>query len=490
MKLHDVLLIVLLLGVFLSKLYLVTLVEYPAYDSYYGMRQVDAIHKTGVPLLYDSLSYQGRSSFSNPLAYYVFTLFSFVIPMTLLFKFGGVVLSIIALFLIYYLSQKIYKQSWLSLLLVALAAFNSTIYNAHLNTLIPSSLFLILFLLLIHTFLEKKHTYFVLIAIISTLISSLSLVLVLGFLIYFILLKIENLSVKNTEFELLFFSAVFVIWYNLISYKKLLFTFGSQSIWKSIPFELQSVLFSELNISAALALIGIIPLALGIYGIYTGLFEKRNRKVIFIIAFALAFGILSWLGFIPIAEGLLYIILCFILVSGHSILQIRSFFDKTIVTWLTPIFIVLIIFISLLSFSTVFIYKDAVALNAPTQDEIDTMDALSKYVPVDETVVAHIKQGHLISELAHRKNFYDEYFVLAPRSQQRYTDARTIFLSQSQATVLGVLQSYDVKYILLSPLTKKEYPSTTSLFATSDCFDLIYSTNTTEVYKVQCILKT
>jgi len=490
MKLYELVLIVLLIGVLASKLYIVSLTENPAYESYYGMRQVESISSTGMPLIYDNLSYQGRTTFSNPLLYYVLSLFSLIIPAIILFKYGGVVLSLLALFLIYHISKKLYKKPWLSVILVAIASLNPTIFTTHINTVVSSSLFVILFLLIIHSFIQQKHTYFIILIILATLTSSLSLIMVLGFIFYFILLKLESLRIKKSEFELLFFSAVFIIWFNLISYKKLFFTFGSQSIWENVPAELQSKIFAELSISAALNLIGIVPLVLGIYGIYSSLFEKRNRKILFIISFALSFAVLTWLGFLQVQEGLLYVILSFILVSGHSLLQIQSFFDKTVSPWISKLILALVIVISVISFSTIFIYQDIFISQAPSSDEIDAIQLLNKYVPADQTVIAHIQQGHMISALSHRKNFYDEYFILAPRSQQRYVDARSIFLSQSQAHVLSLLHNYDVKYIFISDLTKKEYPTTTSLFETSDCFDMVYSTKTTKVYKVQCVLKT
>ncbi|MCA9477733.1 MAG: hypothetical protein KC535_01135 [Nanoarchaeota archaeon] len=490
MKLPQVLLVLILVGVLASKLYVVTLTPNPAYDSYYGMRQVDSILDTGTPLIHDDLSYQGRTTFSNPLTYYVLAFFSLFIPSVALFKFGGILLSLVVLYLIYHTSMKLYAKPWLSVFLVAVAALNPTVFNTHLNTIIPSSLFLILFLLILDSFIQQKYTSFVTLTVLATLTSSLSLVLVLGFLFYFILLKLEALKVKKTEFELLFFSAVFIIWYNLISYKKLFFALGSQSIWQNIPFELQSTLFAGISISAALTFIGIVPLVLGIYGIYSSLFEKRNRKVLFIISFALSFGLLTWLGFLQLTEGLLYIIISFILVSGHSLLQIQSFFDKTIAPWMTHALFALVIILSLVSFTTIFIYKDATVLDAPSADEVEMMNMIPNFVPEGETVIAHIKQGHMISEIANRKNFYDEHFVLAPRSQQRYEDARAVFLSQSQTHVLSILHNYGVRYVLVSDLTRKEYPTTTSLFAASDCFDEIYATATTKLYKVQCILRT
>lgn len=489
MKTSTVILLILFVGVILSKFYLVQLTDYPAYDAYYSIRQVQHIKDTGVPLINDQLSYQGRSTFSNPLSYYVFALLSVFIPITLLFKFGGILLSLIALYLVYQISLDLYKKPWLSLILVVLAILNPTLFSAYLNTLVPSSLFLILFLFLLSAFLKGNHTTFVVLSILTALTSPLALVLVLGFFIYFLLLKLEALKIKKTEFELLFFSSIFIIWFNLISYKKLLFNFGSRSIWQSIPYELQSSIFSQLNISQTLGLVGIVPLALGIYGIYSSLFEKRNRQVLFINSFAIAFGFLTWLGFIPFVEGLIFIILSFVLVSGHSLLQIQSFFEKTVTPWMSKTVIITAVVISIIGFTTLFIYQDNFASLSPTQDEIDTALALSKYVPKGQTIISHIKEGHLISALANRKNFFDEHFILAPQSQQRYDDAKTIFLSQSQTNVLSLLQNYDVDYVWISSLTKQTYPSTSSLFETSECFDLIYSTETTEVYKVQCVLK-
>ena len=55
---------------------------------------------------------------------------------------------------------------------------------------------------------------------------------------------------------------------------------------------------------------------------------------------------------------------------------------------------------------------------------------------------------------------------------------------------IDVLHNYNVKYIFISDLTRKQYPTSSSLFESSDCFDVVYETQTTKVFKVQCILRT
>jgi uncharacterized membrane protein len=127
-------------------------------------------------------------------------------------------------------------------------------------------------------------------------------------------------------------------------------------------------------------------------------------------------------------------------------------------------------------------------LNAPSLEEIDAFTYFQEAIPVDATVLTHIEEGHLVSTFAKRKNFYDEHFLLAPQSQERYEDARSIYLSQSQATVLTMLHKYGIKYVAVTPKTLAAYPSSTLLFESSECFDPILQRSGIRVYEVKCVL--
>ncbi len=483
----------LLVLVLVIKLYFVMQTPLPAYDSYYGIRQIDHIHKSGFPFIIDDLSYQGRITYNGIFFYTLLAGFTFFIPTILLFKYASIIFGLIALFLIYKIIERLVKNRWIALLTTLLAALSPSVFTTHLNTLLPSSLFAVLYLTLILFFFKsnkKKYIpWFIAALVFSMLISSLTLVFIAGFALYFLLLKLESLAVRKREFELLLFSSVLVIWYHLLLYKPLFLQYGAGVIWRTMPRELVVSMFQGLTVPLAIALIGIVPLLLGIYTMYYTLFVQRNRLHLFLTSMALVFSMITWFGFIPLTEGLFYTTLTFILLSGPALKRLNAFSTKTIIPHSKIIFLLLFILIVSINFLPVFIYQETIIHQTPISDEVAVFTSLADELPKDATVLGHIDEGHLITFLTQRKTFYDTNFILAPHAQQRYDAAKIIFLSQSKTTILTTLQQYGITHILVTPLLLEDYPKLNTSFANDDCFLPIYQWKNVTAYEIQCRLK-
>lgn len=488
-RLQLIVAISILVIVLLLKWYLVSQTPFPSYDSFYGIRQVDHIKETGLPLFSDTQSFQGRTHIVSVLFFYFFTLLSIFLPVLLMFKYAGIILSLIALLLLFILAKKLYTKKWIPLFVLFLGALTPTIFLADVNKLVPSSLFMIIYLAMIYMFfnLDKKNAVFgfILLLVLGTLISSLSVVVILGLTLYLLLLRVEKIPVRRLEREILFFSSMFVIWYHLIIYKKLFYLYGIQAVWESIPKEIFLNQFQGLTIPLAVGLIGIIPLLLGLYAIYDTLFSQRRRHLVLLVSFSLVFGILTWMRILPLQEGLLYATITLTLLSGHTLQSIQIYLKKTIIPKaayiLTGIFIVIIV----LSFLPTVLSNNYILSNSPTVNEYSTLEAL-QYLSANETILGHIQEGHLIASVAKTKNFYDSNFLFAPNANERYDDAHIMFLSKSQIPVIELMKYYNINYIYISPLTEKQYDYPNFIYETSDCFSLIYSTTTTKVYKLTC----
>ena len=277
MRIQTILVLVLILLIVFVKAYFVTQSVMPSYESFYGIRQIEQIRSTGVPLRSDDLSYQGRVHVAAGLFYYVLALFSFVVPVLILFKYGGIIVSAFALWLFYIIAKRLFANRWIAFLVTFLAALTPIIFVHSLNTLTPLSFFIVCYLGLVYYFISLKARrnvlLFVILLVVSTLVSSLVLVVIIGFLLYLLLLNLEYLKQKETEIETLSFAALFVFWYHLLIYKKLFFLYGTQAIWQNIPPALIIQAFQRVTMPVALSFVGILPLVLGLYGIYLELFE-------------------------------------------------------------------------------------------------------------------------------------------------------------------------------------------------------------------------
>lgn len=297
-------LLLLVILIFVSfQVFFVLQTDAPSYDSFYGVRQVEHIKETGTPIIHDDQSYQGRTNVSHLLFYYILAGFSFLIPGLLLFKFGGIVLTVLIVILIYSMSNHLFRKEWIAFMLSTIAAFTPTIFVSQLNNLLPQTFFVLIYLLLIYAFFtisrRSSLIWFIVLTVLATVISPLSLVLIVGFLFYFLLLRLERLSFKKKELELILFSGLFVVWYHLMLYKKLIALFGLQVVSQSVPQELLLSMFRGLNVPLVISFVGVPLIGIGLQGIYHLLFEKRSKKLLLLTAMTFAFGIFTWFGFVP-----------------------------------------------------------------------------------------------------------------------------------------------------------------------------------------------
>lgn len=478
-------LLVLVLGL---NLFFILSVSYPSYDSFHTLREVDSIRDHAKPLSTDALSYQGRSNVGGGFFYYFVSIFSLAIPLVFILKYLFVVFFLLSLILLFLITRKLFPARWIAILVTALGAFSPSLFTFSLNNLTSSSFFFFLYLLLIYLFLgiENKNNiiYFLIVFIMLLFTSSLSLIFVLATAFYFLLLRLEALPIKKREFELLFFSGTFALWYFTLLFKRL-FLNGIESLWQGVPQELFSNYFAGMTLPLALSLVGFIPMILGFYALYMVLFTQRNRNLLFLVALSFSWGVLTWMKFVPFKEGLVYLTLTLVILSGYSINRVTTYFKKTKLSRLRPVLAIGLIVLIFVSFLPVFSYTHNLSSNSPSDDELLTMSFIKEHTPSDATILGNIKDGYLISGVAMRKNFYDENFFFAPQAQDRFEDAKKIFLSKSQVAVIKLLSVYDIDYIYISKNTLKYFGEQT-LFETSDCFNLTYQTPTTKVYEVTC----
>ena len=463
--------------------------DYPSYSSFYGIRQVESIRQNGFPTIFDDLSYQGRVDVTQILFYYLATLFTFIVPVMLLFKYASILMWAVIVFLLYYLSNQLFANKMIVWLTTFFAVLSPILFTANINTFEPISLFAVLFLLVMVLFFkikEENSWWFIVLILLSTFVSSLSLIFVVGFLIYVILVKIGSKKLTGSELELILFAEVFITWLHFILYRKLFLEHGVSLFQASIPTELLLGSFYGLSITMAISIAGIIPLLLGLYGTYYVLFKEINKKHLLIVSFLMSFIIALWAGFISFTNGFFFITLLLILLAGVTIREFNGFLNKTVLQKLKPLFVIVVLVLVAINFIPVLNYGDVVKSQSPTKDAMTTMDYIRNNTPEDATILSTIQEGHLITAEADRKSFFDTNFILAPQANQRYRDAKTMFLSKSQTAVVGQMNYYGIDYVYLSPQTNSTYAFTSSIFESGDCFKQIFETNTTKLFEKTC----
>ncbi len=376
---HILLILVLIIVVGL-KLFLVNSVGHPNYDSYYTLRQIETIKSTGTPLHEDELSYEGRTHIGSGAYYELMAILSIIIPTTSLIKYSSVFFFLISLILVYLISKKLFPARWIAFLTTTIFAFTTSLFTYGLNTANPSSLFFVLYLTLIYVFFTKKLSKasfgFIILFALSVFTSSKSLILALGSMIYFLLLRLEFIPLKKREFEVFFFSGLFAIWYYSLLFKSF-FSKGISTFWNSIPKEILSQYFAGLTIPLALSFIGIIPMLLGFYALYRVLFNERNRKLVFLVSLTFAWGLVTWAGFIQFREGLVFGTINLVLLSGYTLNRFATYFKKTKIMFFRQLLAIGILLLVLIAFIPTMSYDKVLKEESPTQDELNSMNFLA-----------------------------------------------------------------------------------------------------------------
>ncbi len=453
------------------------------FDDFFTFRQVDQISSQGVPLLFDTLSYQGRFHPFTPFYFYLATIISlisstYVVLLLSLLLFAGFLL------VLFFFVQRIYRRYWLSIFIVFLAS--TTILLVGSFSLISGELqlFFLLYLLLLFSFSrisEKGHfTKFLFILILATFTTPFSLIVILGFILYLVLLALERMQIRKEELEAIGFASLFILWYHLIIYKNFLVLSGTQFIWDSIPRELLADFFTSLSLPLLIQSLGFIPLFLGLYGMYDVLFVKRNRYVLLLTSFAFISGASLLIGLLPLYAGLTFVSINLLLLSGYGVTRLFSFFSYFSLPWAKNAFLITVSF-----FAISFFLIQLVTVEPPQGIDREELLAVQNLSLDQAVILSHIQEGHFLSFSTSQQTFFDQRFVFANTPQQRFEDARTVFQSQSLSRILEVVERYGITHIYISLYTRELYGQEEFFFESFECFYPILESQAI-LYEIQC----
>lgn len=458
-----------------TRLFFVFQEEGFTYDAYHTLRQTEHIKQTGIPLFKDPLSYSGRTFISPPFFYYLLAGFSFILPLALVSKLISSIGFSALVFIIYMIARYITKNKTAALIAAFFAGFVPIVYTA-LNQVPVSSLSLVLIFLLSYTFLRIEEKGFAVLSIILTVILLLThtsvFTLLISFLIYFLIRRIERQKLKTKEVEVILFLFFLALWFNVLLYKKAFFLHGISFIWQNIPAPLLSSYFTEISFLGVIYAVGAIPLLLGVYAVYQVFFKTKNRGASLYISFAFVSFIMLWLKLIPFKTGLLFLSMNLIVLSAYSIKMILVGIAKTKIPRLSKIITGLIIVLFVLTTLTPFF--STVKTDMPPSQDIEALEWLKENTPEDAVILGRVEEGFLVNYIAERKNVADSNFMFIENINQRYADINHLFTLRLKSEAVRLLNKYDVGYILLSTKSMEEYGISRLFYAEEDCFELVY----------------
>ena len=492
LKKHHYLLILIFVAVLSFRLYFAFQTPYFSDDSsYFVLRQVEHISKTGLPLYNDSLSYSGRTLFFSPFFHYVLAFFNLFLPLALVGKIIPNIFASSIVFAVYLVAAEITKQKKAALVAAFTAGFIPIFIKETMNSvsnfsLITPLLFFIIYALLKLNTEKKFALYLVILISVFIFVDTISFVLILGLIFYFLLTRTEDIHQNKAELEVVLFSCFLFFWLNFVIFKKAFLLYGPAVIWQNIPNVLLSNYFSQITILEAIYAIGIIPFIFGIFIIYDFIFKHKKKSIYLLISLALAAFLLAWFKLIPMVSGLMFFGPILVLLFAQYVKNFIIFISKTKFhphqNKFLSVFIILIILTSVLPS---FIYANNAIKRAPNKEEINAYLWIKESTPKDSVILASIQEGHFISYFGERKNAIDSNFLLIPNIDQRVKDIERIYTTPYKVEAVRLLNKYNVNYVVLSNYVYTNYKIEELKYTTEDCFRLVYN-ETIKIYQSLC----
>ncbi|MBI1968430.1 glycosyltransferase family 39 protein [Candidatus Woesearchaeota archaeon] len=457
------------------------------YDSYFHLRQVEAITETGFPRFQGELSYGGRDMRFLPFFHYIAALFTLFFPLELVGKIlPNVLLSLLPI-VVYLITREITPSAAGSLLAAFMSGFLPVLFSP--NAFSVNSLFLPLVALAIYAFLrvqEKKFLTLYLIAFLFlSVTSSATVLLLIGFGIYLLLSAIEHRKPNRAEIEVGVFSLFFFLWVQFLFFKNTLLEEGLAFVWQNVPPQIVQQYFPQLSIFQSIILVGIIPFLSGIVITFKSLFQAKNKKMFLLVSLVIATTLLSWLRLIRFTLALAFfgIILAVLFALFYD--ETKRYVLKTKLarfSFLLPWGALLLLLFS----NGLPAIAAASQQDLPTEQEIEAFRWLRNNTPENSTVAALVEEGHLITHYGKRKNVMDDQFARIPDIEKRFQDLQALYMTAFQTQALDILGAYEVDYLIVTPQAREKYSS--PKYLTSLCFQRVYK-NETKIYRVRCSLE-
>ena len=482
-------LIILFILTLMARLILAFAIPNFTYDSYFHLRQVEHIKEAGFPIFEDELSYGGRVLRFLPFFHYLIAFFSFFLPLEIAAKIIPNLLMSSLTIIVYLISYKVTNNNAASILSALVSGFLPILYFT--NSFSVETLFLPLVFLAIYLFLnleQKKCQYLYIAAFLClSLTTPITIILLMGFLIYLLLSFLENKTLARSELELMFFSLIFFIWVQFLFFKEVLLAEGIGFIWQNIPRQIIQQYFPSFSIIETLILVSIIPFLTGIFVVYRSLFKSKNETALLLISLAISTSILGWLRLIQFKLTLAFFGIILSILFSLFYDDLSSFISRTKWAYLKKNLIsaaALLLFISMI-FSAV---NAALNQETPSDKDVAAFKWIGENLPPEAKVAALLEEGHLVAYYGKQKNVMDDKFNLIDDVEERFVNLNSIFTTPLHTYAVELFDKYGITHIVFTERAKERLAASNFQYITVDCYERLYEENV-KVYKVKCALQ-
>lgn len=490
-KYKNILYIIFVLSLLL-RLYVAFITPNYDYEGYYAIGQAENIAEDGKPLMHSALNDEERMHTFSPLFYYILAFFRLFLPAFIVYKVLPNIFASSLVFIIFIIAYHLTKDEKISLIASFISAFTPIYFSETVNSVSVYSLFLPLMFYAIYLFfnIKKKRNpyYFVFILLILSLMHPSVLIIVLSFIFYTVILKLENIMVEKEEIEIMIFSIFFILWIQFLIYKNDFLLYGSDLIWQNIPVQILSDHFSRISILSAILGIGIIPLFAGVYLVYKFLFKAKDKNIYLIISFVLGITLLLYLKLIELKSGLIFLGIILSLLFSKTFKYMDVYLERTrfykYKVYVSYIVVSLFIITTVAPLLMINLQRD---VSGPSDKEIEAFLWLKNNSDKGSVVAAGLDYGFIIETVSMRKNVIDPDFLSYYDSNKRLDAVDVMYESNYKINAVKELNIYGADYLFVSNRLRSKYDAKEISYLEDEaCFDKVYDNGEAQIYNVMC----
>jgi hypothetical protein len=464
--------------------------------SYFALRQIESIEQSGKPIFYDELSYSGRTFVFMPLYFYILSFFTMFLPQIAAIKVINNLFASTIVFAVYLVASDVIKNKRIAFACAAVAATVPAYISETINTISPFSLVFPGSFFLIFLFLRlDKHRdelgYLILLTLALTLVSSSVFLILFGLIIYLVLNNLENFSLERVRLEYMAFFLFFFMWTSFLIYKSAFQEHGFSLIWSNLPQSVIMQYFTSINITQAVASIGFLPFVFGFYTLYRYLFKRKNAKILLFISLFVSTFTLFWLRLVKAELALMFLGASLIILFGQFLADFAAGLKQTkFERYSGHIFSVIVALLVITqALPGIFLMSGNIS-QTYSADYIEGFLWLRENTPDDSVIFSVPEEGHLITYFGQRKNVMDTEYLLVKDVEQRNTDIKTAYTHKFTVEAIRILNKYEASYIIFSEKTREKFNITSIPHIADSCVQLVYD-ETITIFQVKgyCELK-
>jgi hypothetical protein len=456
-------------------------------DTYFILKQAEAIKASGFPLFSDPYSHTGQLFFFPPVYSYLVALGGLFTGLITSAKIVQSACLALVVPVVYAISKHVTKSRAIAFIAAIFAAFTPAMF-LNIDGSNASALNLLILFLLSYCILRIEEKGFavlaVCIAIISLLTSAEIFIFLFGMLLYFLLLLLEKNKPSVKEVEMTLFLFFLSLWFFVLLYKKALFINGVSIFWNNIPSELMASYFQQVNPVALVYSLGVLPLILGIYGIYHVAFESKNKPVTLYVGFAVASFAVLWTRILPLETALLFFSINMVILASHTLKVNQAAVSKMKVERFMPAAAILLVAIFLASSIYPIIAFRPEESQSPA--DIAALTWLKQNTEPSSVILSPVEEGFMVNYYSQRTSVANTNFLMIKDSDQLYSDIMSMYKLRLSSEAVRLLDEYSVDYIFLSERFQNETGIAQLFYEDSECVERVYNSSAIVYEFKQC----